>query len=96
MRRLKDRNHVAVTPKIWTTESGHKIAWNSVTEPFHTFIAKINAYYQANGKPAPTLEVVEDTICRQLAAFWCTGDAPQTTSTPIQRSRGCSSCGKRK
>jgi len=97
MKLLKDRNHVSVVPKFWTDSNGHREQWKSEFETYETFYARIVAYCEANQRPVPSSEEVQNTICAQLPAWNCVGEGYFTPTTPSsQRARPCGGCGRKK
>lgn len=101
MLKIKNKNSVPATPKSWKAPSGHKIRWDSVREPWETFVHNVMSYCDRNGIPRPSLEELEDMICRQMSGWACIGDKEYAARQSPPKagptySGGCSGCGKRK
>lgn len=100
MLKIKNKNSVPATPKSWSAPSGHRIRWDSVRETWEEFVKHVMDYADKNQVPRPSLEELEDLICRQMSGWACIGakeyaanqSPPKAGPTYV----GCSSCGKRR
>lgn len=71
MLRFKNRNSIPITPKSFTMPNGRRVPFDSVRETWEDFIRKVMAYADANGLERPALNVIEDSICQQVAGWAC-------------------------
>lgn len=96
--RFKNRTHVSVTPRIWTTPTGSRIHWRSDIVMFHQFLAQVWDYYDRNGLKRPTEEEIENHLCKQSPEHDCTGKPadPSQRFVDLSNRKGCSTCGKRR
>lgn len=100
MLRMKNRQSLPATPKSWRSPTGHVIRFDSVRETWETFVQRVMAYCDTNNIPRPSLEALEDSICRQMASWACVGakEYAANQSPPRQGTnytRTCGSCGGR-
>lgn len=100
MLRLLDRNHVPQVPKSYTFPNGKSVPWDSKTKTFDVFAAAVQNFAVANGLDMPSVETIEDQICKRLPRGWCSGmtrfDRPPSlvgASRPARKP--CRSCGRR-
>lgn len=101
MKRFKNPNSLPVAPALWRDPvNGHREEFRSATEPFSTFLSRVWAYCDRNGRERPTQEAIEDELCGQYPSWACVGEgyhAPaRATSSGTQRAGGCRTCGRRR
>lgn len=100
MKRFKNVNSLPVAPAVWKDPvNGHKEEFRSATQPFSSFLSRVWAYCDQNGRERPTQEAIEDEICAQYPSWACVGPgfhspAPAAQSAP-HGGGGCRACGKR-
>ena len=69
MLRLKPSNQTPPDKFRWKAPDGHTIHAFGKDE----WIEKVKKYCTDNGYPIPTIEEMEDALCRTLSGEWCTG-----------------------
>lgn len=97
MKTFRRRDHVSLTPKMWTAPNGTRIEWRSDRQTFDAYLAVLNDYYAANNLGTVDAALVEDTFCRQMPKWVCADAGFHTSSVVVSQTRGgCSSCGRRR
>lgn len=96
MRKFRTPGHVPCTPKSWrgTLSNGEafKIAW-PCSEPFGGFYSRVVKFHNDNGLAVPSVEVVMDAMCTQMADHWCVGEEVYIAPAPVVKP--CPGCGRR-
>ena len=96
MSRIKNRSSVPSVPIVWRDTNGHAIQWNPATQPFDEWVARVWQYHDANGRPRPTEDSLDQLACQQLPNWACDGQKQPTqraTVATVKRSGGCRGCG---
>lgn len=99
MKRFKNPNSLPVAPAFWRDPvSGHKEEFRSATQPFSSFLSRVYAYCDTNGRNRPSQEDIENELCGQWPSIWCVDPgfhSPPRESIPQTSGGGCRACGKR-
>lgn len=100
--RIKKPDSPPGLPVAWTSPKGTKVHWNTIKEPFASWVQRVWDYCDGNGVERPTEQNMHDVACRQFPGWACEGGRNASTQ-PIRSMGGieghvtvrrCGGCGR--